>query len=293
MVAPEPLRVGLVGAGPWARLLHAPMLAASPRTELAGVWARRRPAAEAVAAAHGAPSFETFDELCDRCDALAFSVPPDVQATLAAAGAAAGKALLLEKPVAGDVAAAERLTAAVDDAGVVTQVVLTWRYADTVRDAVAAIGRSEPLGGRGVFINGALLGGPFATPWRLEQGPLLDLGPHVLDLLEACLGPIVAVTARGQRLGWISLLLEHDGGLASEAALCGSAPVSDTVQGVEIATIGGLHRIDTSTAYAPSTITRIVEEFADAVQAGRPHSLDVHHGLHLQRLIEQAAAQLR
>src|SRR5258707_404244 len=37
----EPVSVGLVGAGPWASMVHAPVLAASPHTRLAGVWARR------------------------------------------------------------------------------------------------------------------------------------------------------------------------------------------------------------------------------------------------------------
>ena len=78
-----------------------------------------------------------------------------------------------------------------------------------------------PIGARATFVNGMLLGGMFATPWRLKQGPLLDLGPHLLDLLEACLGPIEAVTARGDPHGWISLILEHQGGLISEATICG------------------------------------------------------------------------
>ncbi|HPJ19491.1 MAG TPA: gfo/Idh/MocA family oxidoreductase, partial [Actinomycetota bacterium] len=37
----NPVRVGLVGAGPWAEILHAPMLAAGPETTLAVVYARR------------------------------------------------------------------------------------------------------------------------------------------------------------------------------------------------------------------------------------------------------------
>ena len=41
----EPVAVGLIGAGPWARMAHAPMLAKSPHTRLAGVWARRPEAA--------------------------------------------------------------------------------------------------------------------------------------------------------------------------------------------------------------------------------------------------------
>ncbi|MDQ1396460.1 MAG: hypothetical protein QOG64_1719, partial [Acidimicrobiaceae bacterium] len=39
------LAVGLVGAGPWATMVHAPVLSAGPETLLAGVWARRPEAA--------------------------------------------------------------------------------------------------------------------------------------------------------------------------------------------------------------------------------------------------------
>ncbi len=38
---------------------------------------------------HGAPSFERIEELFDACEAVAFSVPPDVQADLAARAARA------------------------------------------------------------------------------------------------------------------------------------------------------------------------------------------------------------
>ena len=41
-----------------------------------------------------------------------------------------------------------------------------------------------------------------------------------------------------------------------------------------------------------TAMRRIVEEFAASVRAGRPHELDIHRGLHLQRLIDRAAAQL-
>lgn len=43
--AADPVRVGLIGAGPWARDMHAPMLAAGPETVLTAVWARRPDAA--------------------------------------------------------------------------------------------------------------------------------------------------------------------------------------------------------------------------------------------------------
>ena len=91
------LRTGLVGAGPWAEMFHVPMLSAGAGTTLEAVWSRRPEAAQAVAAEVGATPASTFEDLLDRCDAVAFAVPPDVQAELAPRAAAAGKHLILEK----------------------------------------------------------------------------------------------------------------------------------------------------------------------------------------------------
>ncbi len=97
----EPVRVGLVGAGPWARAVHARVLAAGPETRLTSVWARREEAARETAAPYGADVAADFDELLEGCEAVAFSVPPAIQAELALRAVKAGKALLLEKPLGG------------------------------------------------------------------------------------------------------------------------------------------------------------------------------------------------
>src|SRR6201999_1267010 len=93
------------------RRMHARVLAAGPETELAAVWARRPDAAAETAAPYGAPGAASFEDLLDRCEAVAFAVPPSVQAELAVTAARAGKALLLEKPLAADLPAARRLPA--------------------------------------------------------------------------------------------------------------------------------------------------------------------------------------
>src|SRR5258708_21481563 len=129
----EAVAVGLVGAGPWAGMVHAPALAAGPHTRLAGVWARRPEASAELAAEHGAPSFADIEELFDSCEAVAFSVPPDVQAELATRAAQAGKAVLLEKPLAMDLEGARRLADAIGEAGVASQMVFTMRYTGAAR----------------------------------------------------------------------------------------------------------------------------------------------------------------
>jgi predicted dehydrogenase len=273
--------------------MHAPMLAAGPETLLAGVWARRPEAAAAVADAWGAPAFDRFEDLLESCEAVAFAVPPAVQAELAGAAARAGRSLLLDKPIAGDLGAARRLADLVGEHGVASQVVLSWRYSAAVRAFLADAKGFDAIGGRGAFVSSAFLGGPFATPWRLERGPLLDLGPHVIDLLDAALGTVVAVRAHGNPTGWVGLLLDHDGGRSSEASLCATAAVDPSVAGVELFGPAGSRRIDCATAVGPEAFSALRREFAATVRSGgADHPLDVHGGLHLQTIIDAAERQL-
>ncbi len=285
------LRVGLVGAGPWATLAHAPLLAAGPRTTLTAVWARRPEAAARLAERHGAAVAGTPAQLFASCDAVAFAVPPAVQAELAVEAAAAGCALLLDKPIAADLAGAERLAAAVDRAGVASLVLLSWRYAAEVRRFLAAADGFEVAGAEARFLSGALLGGPFATPWRLDRGPLLDLGPHVVDLLDAAVGPVEEVHADGDRLGLVALQLRHRSGAVSAAVLSGSLPVDPPRAGVELYGPQGVLEVDCQAAVGVEAFATVADELATAVAAGG-HRLDVHRGLHLQRLIDGAERQL-
>lgn len=291
-VTERPLRMGVAGAGPWSLLVHAPMVATHPDTTLAAVWARRLPAAEAVAGPYGAVAHDSFGRFLADVDAVAFAVPPDVQVNLATRAARAGKSLLLEKPLALDMTGAETLVQEVDAAAVATQMVLTWRYVPEVRALLESVGRTTPIGGRGHFLSGGFLGGMFATPWRLEHGPLLDLGPHVLDLLDAALGTIVGIRAHGDAHRWVGLLLDHEGGASSEASLTAYSPVEPARAGVEIHTADVIFEVDTG-GFSPAVTTTIIDEFVATVRSGTPHPLDVHRGLHLQRLLATAALDLR
>ncbi|MEV4395949.1 Gfo/Idh/MocA family oxidoreductase [Nonomuraea sp. NPDC049607] len=282
----EPVAVGLIGAGPWAEMAHAPMLARGPHTRLAGVWARRPDQAARL----GAPVFERVEELFDACEAVAFCVPPGVQAELAVRAAHAGKALLLEKPLADSVEGAMRVAEAVAETGVPSQMMLTMRYATPTRTFLARCAEIRPFGGHAANISGALLGdNPFATPWRLERGALLDVGPHVIDLLDAALGRVVGVRAHGNPLGWTGLLLEHEGGAVSEASLCMAAVGDLPPSTVEVYGRTG------NAVLLPGDedpFEAVAEEFAQTVRRGGGHPLDAAHGLRLQEIIAAAEEQL-
>ena len=290
----DPLRMGLVGAGPWAGMVHAPLLAGGPGTSLVVVWARRHDAAEELASRYGAVAAASYEDLLDQCDAVAFAVPPDVQAELATRAAQAGKHLLLEKPLAFELADAERLAAAVDEAGVSTLMFLTNRFTAEVRDFLDRVAGTRPQGAQISFVSGGSRPGAFfATPWRVERGALLDLGPHVLDLLDATLGPIAEVTAVGDPTRMVALTTRHQSGLVGQALL------SITAEGAEGALVCKVHTDAGPVVFDSTTVSdqtgffpTIAGELAETVATGRAHPLDVRRGLMLQRLVDQAEQSL-
>jgi len=176
-------------------------------------------------------AFADLDELIAAVDAVAFSVPPDVQAELALPAAEAGKSLLLEKPLALSVEAAERL---VDAVRAPTVVFFTFR----LDPGLAAWYRDEVDGrswdGASVLYLASIFepGNPFGhSPWRREQGGLWDVGPHALSALLPALGKVERVEAvRGPR-DEVHLALTHESGAASSVALSLTAPagVSEVV----------------------------------------------------------------
>ena len=218
------LRFGLIGTGYWADVAHAAGIAAHPDAELVGVWGRDPAKAAALAERYGARAFADVDELVGAVDAVAFSVPPDVQAELAPRAAAAGKALLLEKPLALTVEAAERIVEAVRAP---TVVFFTFRLdpalADWYRDEVDG----RPWDGASVLYLASIFepGNPFGeSPWRKERGGLWDVGPHAVAALLPALGAIEEVEAvRGPR-DEVHVALRHASGAASSVSVSLTAP---------------------------------------------------------------------
>ncbi|MEV0845700.1 Gfo/Idh/MocA family oxidoreductase [Streptomyces sp. NPDC049954] len=287
-----PVRVGLVGAGPWARTMHARVLAAGPETTLTSVWARRPEAAQEVAAAYGAQAAGSFEELLDTCEAVAFAVPPAVQSPLAVRAAAAGRALLLEKPLGADLAAARAVAEAVAEHGVVSQLVLTKRYHPATRAFLAEAANREVLGARSCYLHGAFLGGDQATAWRLEHGALLDLGPHLLDLLDAAISPIVSVRATGDPRRWTELTCTHENGAISQASLSGAVRLPRARTRVELLGPDEELVYDTEGIDHEECWPVLRREFAQAVRTGVTRAPDAARGLRIQELLEQAVRSL-
>ncbi len=292
----RPLRFGLVGTGYWARTTHAPVLASTEGIELAAVWGRNPEAAAALAAGHGAAAYSQLDAFLGDVDAVAFSVPPHVQSAIAVRAATAGKHLLLEKPIATSDADADRLMRAVQDAGVASVVFFTARFRADVRTWLARVARQGGWQGGFAAWLGAALGtsSPFNTPWRQEKGGLWDLGPHVVSLLWASLGPVVSVTADAGRGDLTHLVLHHENGATSTATVTLGAP--EAAAGFDLQLWGEHGRsaapAGTDEEAVPALRVAITELAANARSGRLDHPCDVRFGRDVVHVLAEAQRQL-
>src|SRR5688500_203213 len=127
------MRFGLVGTGPWASMAHGPGLKAAEGVDLVGVWGRSPGNTRSLAASLETTAYDDFDALIADVEAVAFAVPPGVQADLALVAARAGKHLLLDKPVAISVEAARAVRDAAAASGAASVVFFTDRFVATSR----------------------------------------------------------------------------------------------------------------------------------------------------------------
>jgi predicted dehydrogenase len=289
----QAIGVGLVGTGPWSERFLLPMLAQGPEMRLLGVWGRRPDAAGKLAQRFGVATFPSFEDLVQSCEAVAFCVPPAVQVELAVAAAAAGRPLLLNKPLAEDVAGAERIVRAVENAGVPTLLGLSWRVHPAADEFASACQKINVTGCEASFLSNAYRGGPFATEWRLRRGVVLDIGPHIFDLLELCTGPIDAVHTRGDPLRTVSLITEHASGALSVALLSAEVGVKRFEARLRAFGEEGSASLDCAQLDTPTSMARIRQLFAGAVRGKKkPQNIDVVRGLEIQRIISAAERSL-
>ncbi len=286
------MRFGLLGTGYWAREVHATALAGHSAAELVGVWGRDLAKAKAVGAEFEVPGFGDVDELLAQVDAVAIALPPHVQAPLAERAAAAGKHLLLEKPIALDVVSADRLVAAMRGAGVASVVFFTFRFQAQTSTWLTQAARTELAGGAGSWLS-SIAGSPFgASPWRQAHGALWDIGPHALSLFLPALGPVVSVQAGAGLRDTVHLVLTHVSGVASTVTL--SHTVAPMSTGIEFFVHGDAGRLVLlPEAGSPvEAFATAVDELTAAAVAGGAHPCDVGFGREVVAVLETAARAL-
>jgi len=286
------MRFGVLGTGFWASEVHATSIAGHPDAELVGVWGRDLAKAKAVGATFDVRGTDDLDALLADVDAVSFALPPDVQAPLAERAAAAGKHLLLEKPVALSTAAADRVVDAVAAAGVASVVFFTNRFRTATSTWLEQAARTTLAGGSVTWL-GNLAGSPFDTPWRREHGALWDIGPHALSLLVPALGPVTAVQAGAGQGDTVHLVCSHPDGRASTVTV--SSTAADLAAGIDVWVHGDAGRLvllpESRVAVEAHQVA--VTELQAAALTGGAHPCDAAFGRDVVRVLEAAQRSLR
>jgi predicted dehydrogenase len=210
-----PLQTAIAGAG-FIGQIHA-RSARLAGAHLAGVAASSPESARTAAAALGADrAFDSAEELVrdPDIDVVHVCTPNHLHLPLAEAALAAGKHVICEKPLALDVAGAQRLVDAAAESGLHAAVPFVYRYYPTVREARERVerGRTGPLRLlHGTYLQDWLLR-PDDSNWRVDERlggasrAFADIGSHWCDLAEFVSGHRIArlsarlITAVPERL---------------------------------------------------------------------------------------------
>lgn len=210
----ERVRWGIIGVGNVTERKSGPGFQQAERSELVAVMRRNGDLAADYARRHDVPHwYDDADELINDpdVDAVYVATPPDSHREYVVRVAEAGKPVYVEKPMARTAAECEEMISACEEAGVALFVAYYRRAMPrfvTVKELLDS-GRLGQL--RSVNIRNeqpALVGGAENAGWRVNPeisggGYFVDLGSHVLDLLDWLLGPVTHVagiaTNRGER----------------------------------------------------------------------------------------------
>lgn len=181
-------RIGVAGVGSLG-YHHARILSSLEGVGAAGVFDVRQDRADEVSTAFGVPVFPSLEALLEVSDGLIVAVPTAEHEAVARAALERGVHVLVEKPLASTLAAADRILAAADRVGAVVQVGHVERFNQAVVQAWEHLDR--PL-----FIESHRMA-PF-SPRSTDVAVVLDLMIHDVDLVMRIVGkPISEVAAVG------------------------------------------------------------------------------------------------
>src|SRR4051794_33180744 len=187
--------LGVVGAGYWGskhvRVLHSldgvsSVAIIDPREERLQALTRTFPSAR---------SFTSLDSALPHVDALIVATPPTSHAPIALAAMAAGKHVLVEKPMATTCADAERMIDAATENDVLLMAGHTFEYNNAVRRLHELI-RAGDLGDL-YYIDSARLN---LGLYQSDVNVIWDLAPHDVSIINVLMGRLpTSVQAWGSR----------------------------------------------------------------------------------------------
>lgn len=196
----ETVRLGLIGAGQNAGG-HARAFIKQPGANLVAIADPVTGKAESLAAETGARPCRDFSEFLDEVDAVVISSPSFLHLEQVAKITQAGKAMLIEKPMAttlGDAIEVERL---VREAGLPSYVGFSMSSVPYARECFRAledgrIGKPRSLTAhRHLYLDPAQTAG-WLLDGKVSGGMMLEMNIHEIEFLMRAGGPVKTVDAR-------------------------------------------------------------------------------------------------
>lgn len=191
------VNVGFIGAGGIARR-HVGVLQQMEDVRLAAFSDPAADRAGALAGEVGAASYDDYRRMLDHeaLDAVYLCVPPFAHGETELALVERGLPFFVEKPLAIDLETAERVSAAVDTAGLVTGVGYHWRYLDTTDEVRGLLADNPARLALGFWLDST----PPPDWWRHQDqsgGQMLEQTTHLFDLARYLVGDVESVYAVG------------------------------------------------------------------------------------------------
>ena len=197
--------IGVVGAGMGAKPHALALQSLAGSIEVRGVYRRNRAELETFCQSYSFPAADSYEAMLadPGIEAILILTTPNAREDLVAAAAKAGKHVLMEKPIERSLAAAERIVASCEAAGVKLGIIFQHRFRRASRYLAEAVAENR---------YGRLEAVHLVVPWWRPQagyydqpgrgtlaqdggGVLITQAIHSLDLMLSLCGEVEAVTA--------------------------------------------------------------------------------------------------
>lgn len=222
------IKIGIVGTG-YMGGTHAGIFARDERAEVAALFDVRHERMQRVARQTGARTMENAEQVFDAADAIVVTTPNTRHVELAIAAANAGKHVLCEKPMATNLADAQRVLEAANASNAVFQVGHNRRYAPVYQKLKELLSEDEPHSAHIKMNRGELQNPEWTSDTEITGGFLYETTIHLFDMMRFQFGEIAEMIAFGSERTYseidnFSVLLKFKSGL--HATFCSAADAS-------------------------------------------------------------------
>jgi myo-inositol 2-dehydrogenase/D-chiro-inositol 1-dehydrogenase len=224
----DKINIGIIGAG-YIAAVHADVLARDDRVRLAAVHDVVPECAERLARTHSATPVATILELLERSDVVYITTPNTQHVSLAIAAIETGKHVFCEKPLATNVADAQRVFEKAGNARAVFQVGHNRRFAPVYVELKRMLSETHTPHSAHVKMNrGELLKPEWTGNPDITGGFLYETPIHMFDLMRSLFGEVESLHAIGTRHEYnevddFSVLLKFASGMHATLATAADA----------------------------------------------------------------------